>query len=255
MDFFKTYGLKVLCILFLILVGGRSWSLQTINVIGEEFPPMTNADGSGQQFEIVKAIFEPLGYEVVTKVYPYKRAIYVLEYGQADMFVGLLKESELKLVFSKYPHDADNVIVIYPKDKEIKWQGDNTLKNKNVAVIAGLRKPFQKYVGDDVLAFNEVNTREQAYKKMLIGRDDFLIDCECGYLLEEVDRYREKFIFRHIGQLEIFAAFSQNEQALKLKAIWDEKFPKFILTEKAYDIYKKWGLLREYNIIKKLPMN
>jgi polar amino acid transport system substrate-binding protein len=255
MRFLNSRRLKILCTLFLILFGGQSWSQQTINVIGEEFPPMTNADGSGQQFEVVKAIFVPMGYEVITKVYPYKRAIYVLENGHADMFVGLLKDSELKLVFSKSPHDADNVIVIYPKDKEIKWQGIKTLQNKNVAVIAGLQKPLKKYVGDGVLALNEVDTREQAYKKMLIGRDDFLIDCECGYLLKEVEKYREKFTFQEIGQLEIFAAFNQNGKALKLKAIWDEKFPQFILTEKAQNIYRKWGLLREYDIIKKVQMN
>jgi polar amino acid transport system substrate-binding protein len=234
---------------------GRSWSLQTITVIGELFPPMTNADGSGQQFDIVKAIFEPLGYKVVTKVYPYKRAIYILESGQADILVGLLKDSELKLTFSKYPHDADNIVVIYPKDKEIIWRGINTLKNKNIAVIPGVQKPLEKYVSTDGLTLNEVNTRDQAYKKMLIGRDDFLIDCECGYLLKEVEQYRERFTFERIGRLDIFAGFSRNEKSLKLKNIWDAKFPQFILTDQAHDIYKKWGLLREYKVIKKVQMN
>jgi len=48
--------------LFLLSIMGRSWSFQTITVVGEVFPPMTNEDGSGQQFDLVKAIFEPLGY-------------------------------------------------------------------------------------------------------------------------------------------------------------------------------------------------
>jgi len=255
MFFLSTYKFKILCMLFLLSIMGRSWSLQTITVVGEVFPPMTNEDGSGQQFDLVKAIFEPLGYEVTTKVYPYKRAIYVLEYGHADMFVGLLKDKELKLTFSEYPHDADNVVVIYPKNKEITWQGTQTLKNKNVAVIGGLEKPLQKYLSNEIRALNEVNSREQAYKKMLIGRDDFLIDCECGYLLKEVDKYREQFTFQRIGQLKIFAAFSQNEEALKLKAIWDRKFPQFIISDQAHAIYKKWGLLREYAVIKKLLIN
>jgi len=111
--------------------GSNSYA-ETINVVGEVFPPMTNKDGTGQQFEIAKAVYETLGYKVKCKTYPYKRAKYYVEIEKADVMVGMLKTDSEKLIFAKFPHDADNIIAIYPKNKNIKWDGISTLKNKKL---------------------------------------------------------------------------------------------------------------------------
>jgi len=91
---------------------------------------MTNEDGTGQQFEIAKAVYETLGYKIKCKTYPYKRAKYYVEIEKADVMVGMLKTDSEKLIFAKFPHDADNIIAIYPKNKNIKWDGISTLKIK-----------------------------------------------------------------------------------------------------------------------------
>ncbi len=230
---------------------------ETINLAAEVFPPQTNQDGTGQQFDVVRAIFEPLGFKVNVNVYPYRRVIYLLENKQIDMAVGVGKNDNIKLLFSKEPHDSDNLVAIFPKNNNVPWQGESSLLGKKLLFISGLSEGFlaELYSSSNLdLSMNEiseVDTREQALNKLLLKRDDFLIDCECSLFLNEVLPYRSQFSVKNIGVIQIYAAFSFTEKSRKLKNIWQREFPKFIKTKAARNIYKKWGLMREYRNIQK----
>jgi len=228
---------------------------ETINLTAELFPPQTNQDGSGQQFDVVRAIFEPYGYSIKVHVFPYRRVIHLLENESMDMAVGVAKTENTRLLFSEQFHDSDNLVAIFPKNSNLNWQGDSSLLGKRLLFIAGLSEGFIKdlYTSSKLdlssSEISEVNTRVQALNKLLLNRDDFLIDCECGLFLNDVLPYRSQFIVKKIGLIKIHAAFSRTEKARKLKKIWQRDFPKFIKTEAARDIYKKWGLMREYRNI------
>jgi len=225
---------------------------ETINLVAEVFPPQTNSDGTGQQFDVARAIFEPLGYTVNIDVYPYRRVIHLLENKQADFAIGIAEVDNKKLLFSQQPHDSDNLVAIFPKHTEINWQGANTLSGKRLLFIAGLTEGLSVNLDISAHQVSEVNTRVQALRKLLKGRDDILIDCECGFFLDEVSPYRSQFITKHLGFVKIYAAFSHNEKGLKLKRIWQRDFPDFIKTDAAREIYQKWGLMREYAIIQQV---
>jgi len=248
----KVFIIKFFCIC--LVISYQSFA-ETINLVAETFPPQTHSNGTGQQFEVVKAIFEPLGYKINIEVYPYRRVIYLLEHKQVDMAVGVARVDNSALLFSEQPHDSDNLVAIYPKEENVTWQGAISLHGKKLLFIAGLTEGLSMDLNLSGNKVSEVNTRVQALKKLLIGRDDFLIDCECGLFLDEVEPYRLLFTASNIGFIKIYAAFSNTEKGLKLKNIWAKEFPKFIKTDKAREIYKKWGLLREYGIILKLLKN
>jgi hypothetical protein len=210
---------------------------------------MTNKDGTGQQFELIKAVLEPLGHTVNIKVYPYKRALYLVEEGDADMMVGMLPFKTDKLIFSQYPHDADNVVAVFPKSNNDSLEGIESMSNKKIDVISG--SGLESHLGIIPYKKTEVKNRVQGLKKMLAGRSDYMIDCECGFLLAEVVPFRDQFDTKKIAFLEIFAAFTNNEHGQELKSIWDSAFPVFIKAGKAEPFYKKWNIMREYRIIKK----
>lgn len=237
---------------FLSIIFSHHTFAETINLVAEAFPPQTNRDGTGQQFDIAKAIFEPLGYKINIEIYPYRRVIYLVENKQFDIAVGVGKVDNVELLFSKQPHDSDNLVAIYPKNNNVTWRGVNSLQDKRLLFIAGLTEGLSANLDLSTNKVSEVNTRVQALKKLLMGRDDFLIDCECGLFLDEVKPYRSRFMVKNIGFIKIYAAFSNTEKGLKLKQIWQEEFPKFIRTDKARAIYKKWGLMREYDILQTL---
>ena len=246
-----TLNVFILCTIILC----QQAQAETINLVAEFFPPQTNHDGTGQQFDIARAIFEPLGYTININVYPYRRVILLLESKQADIAVGVAKVGNQKLLFSKLPHDSDNLIAIYPKNSPVIWQGMSSLSGKRISFIAGLTEGLSLDLDLSKFKVSEVNTREQALKKLLMARDDFLIDCECGFLLSEVVAYRSQFTVKNIGFIKIYAAFSHTKKGMELKEIWQREFPKFIKSKTAHDIYKKWGLMREYGIIKRVLQN
>jgi len=241
---------KFTCLCFCLAFSHQSLA-ETITLVAEAFPPQTYSNGTGQQFDIAKAIFEPLGYKINVEVYPYRRVIYLLEHKQVDIAVGIAKVVNSELLFSEQPHDSDNLVAIYPKNKKVTWQGVNTLHESRLIFIAGLTKGLSAGLNLSSNTVSEVNTRDQALRKLFMGRDDFLIDCECGLFLDEVKPYRSRLIVKNIGFIKIFAAFANTDKGLKLKNIWQKQFPKFIKTDKARVIYKKWGLMREYEILQK----
>ena len=69
---------------------------------------------------------------------------------------------------------------------------------------------------------SDVKTRIQAFKKLLAGRPDYFIDCECGYFLTESAEYRRSGDYQLLGFIEIYAAFSNSEKGKALKELWDK---------------------------------
>jgi len=223
---------------------------ETLRLVGELYPPGTFADGSGQQFEMVKAVFERLDYKVTIDVYPYKRAIKLVETGQADMMVGMLKDPALEVSYSHYPHDVDNLLAIYPRVSKTQWQGPSSINNKHLTMLLGLGEPFKKCLPDFDFQITEVKSHQQALKKLFYGRTDFIIDSEGTFLLKYEQRHQENLYTQLVGFIEIYAAFSKNSQGKNAKKLWDEHFIKFIQTKSAEKIYEKWGMNREYWVTK-----
>jgi len=238
------YACLLLMLSLLSLVS--SAKIKTLHLVGELYPPATYEDGSGQQFELVKSIFEQLGYQVKISVFPYKRAIKLVETGQADMMVGMLKDTNLNVNYSYYPHDVDNLLAIYPRVSQIQWQGSSTIQNKHLTMLLGLSEPFNKSLPDLDYQVTEVNTHEQALKKLFFGRTDFIIDSEGTFLLLYQPKHRENLYTQLVGFIEIYAAFSSNANGTTAKKLWDEHFKHFIQTKSAEKIYEKWGMHREY---------
>ncbi|OKY24905.1 ABC transporter substrate-binding protein [Thalassotalea sp. PP2-459] len=241
-----------ICITAHFSAQSQQTALSVVNVVGENLPPFTLPDGSGQQFDVVRAIFEPLNLSVAIEVYPYKRAVALVERGDADMMIGMLKDDNYQLSYSAYPHDVDILIAIFKENNFDNWQGISSLKGKSVTMIAGLSKPFKAYLPEVEFDMSEVGTREQAINKLRHSRTDYMIDSEGSYLTEMTENASAiNFVTKPVGVLQIHVAFANTVRGQKLKALWDKHFIDFIQSNKAEKIYRKWHLLREYKNTKR----
>ncbi len=222
----------------------------TILIVAEEFPRATNTDGTGAQFEIIKAILEPYGYNLKFRVFPYKRAIYLTEHNKADIIIGIYQFPTKQLRFAKYPQDVDKMVAIYPKSSHVNWQGISSLENKRISATPGFEASINHALKNISFHFNEVSTRAQTLKKLIHHRTDFMIDTEAVYSMEEINIYKSMLDKKNIGFFEIFTAFANNEKTKVYQTIWEREFPKFIQTKQAKSIYSKWNFNREYQIIR-----
>jgi len=245
-------------ILFLVIIGvvtvfdcmAEDKVKPIIYVVGEEVLSTSDINGTEQQFAVVRAIFEPLGYQVTTRVFPYKRAIKMIENGDADMMVGMLKDNLLKVHYSFQPHVVDKLVAVFIHEQVGDWQSIISLENKNIITLAGLSNPLKEYFHQFKLRITEVSTREQAFKKLKYAHSDYLIDSESSYFFtQKENRITENFIAKQIGYLEVYAAFSTHEYGSKIKKQWDKNFPNFINSPQAKEIFDKWNFAKEYKVL------
>jgi polar amino acid transport system substrate-binding protein len=222
---------------------------QQINLVGEYVSDMTNNDGTGYQFEMVRAIFEPLGYQVNINVYPYRRALKKVESGQADMMIGMIKEKNMPIIFSNYPHETDKILAIYLDKNDINWYGFSALKNKNLVMLQGMDEDAKERLPIKSHQVTVVNTPDQALKMLMYGRADFIIMTEAEYIINyvRIDNPQANLLSKPIGFIEIHAAFADSTKGNKFKEVWDKHFLTYLKSEKAKSLFYHWGASDNYN--------
>jgi polar amino acid transport system substrate-binding protein len=217
---------------------------QQLNVVGEYIAGATNYDGTGYQFEMVKAIFEPLGYQVNINVYPYKRALKEVEHGQADMMIGMIRHSNMSTLFSFVPHEADKILAIYRDDNVLNWQGLSTLKNKKLVMLPSISENAKEHLPILNNQVRVVNTPIQALKMLKHGRADFIIMTQAEY--RDIDDSEARFKSQIIGFIDIHAAFTDSISGVKFKKVWDEHFISYLKSDKAKSTFNRWGVSKNY---------
>jgi polar amino acid transport system substrate-binding protein len=221
---------------------------QQLNLVGEYISDATNNDGTGYQFEMVKAIFEPLGYQVNITVLPYKRALKQVESGQADMMVGMIKDNNMPILFSQSPHEVDRVLAIFINKKNLNWQGLSTFKNKDLVMLPSIAEDAKERLSILSHQVSIVSTPVQALKMLKYGRADFIIMTEGEYILnyKTLDKSEVDLLSQPIGFVEIHAAFTHSMGGGKVKKIWDENFIAYLKSEKSKEMFSRWKVSKNY---------
>lgn len=221
---------------------------QQLNLVGEYIPDITNTDGTGYQFEMVRAIFEPLGYQVNIKIYPYRRALRKVASGQADMMIGMIKHNNIPVMFSHMPHETDKILAIYLNNKNVDWQGVSTLKNKKLVMLQGMDEDAKKRLPILNEQVSVVSTPAQAFKMLTHRRADFIIMTEAEYIINyiKIANAPSTLTSKPIGFIEIHAAFPDSIAGLKFKEIWDKHFLSYFTSEPAKMMFYRWDATENY---------
>lgn len=97
---------------------------KAIHVASEHWPGFSNHDGSGLYFEIIKAVYEPLGITVKFSIEPFKRARHSTVQQQYDVVIGTYSQADRGnnlLLTPHHPINAERVLAIYHKDSSFNW--------------------------------------------------------------------------------------------------------------------------------------
>jgi polar amino acid transport system substrate-binding protein len=246
---FKAIKFSTLAICYLLhLSASAQAQVKQLNLVGEYIESATNLDGTGFQFEMVKAIFEPLGYKVNITVYPYKRALKGVETGQADMMVGMIKHNDMPLIFSQVPHEADRILAIFLKKNVSDWQGVASIKNKRVVILSSLVENAKEKLPILNNHISEVRTPAQALKMLMYNRADFMIMTEAEYLINHMKSPQVELIAKPISFIQIHAAFTPTKKGVALKKVWDKHFIPYFKSKEATAMYKSWSASKHHKV-------
>ncbi len=224
--------------------------IKTFYVVCDEWEGYTNKDGTGAYWEIVKAVYEPLGIKVKTRVMPWKRAVVTVVNKRADALLGdyYYKDKEGKeYLYPKWHISIEDPIVAVFKKGTIKdWEsrGIKSLAGKRVVWLRGY--DFDKTLLNGIgVEKHEVTKHIQGIGMVDIGRMDVFLDYrydttpvakKAGI---DLDKHYETKIAKPGDKL--FVAFANTGRSKKLIKIFDERITKLAKSGKIAKIYLKWG--------------
>jgi hypothetical protein len=136
-----------------------------------EWKNYTNLDGSGFYNELISRIFEKKQIKLHQIYVPWKRALMMVERGDADM-TGAANDPNTKYTKSKYSLYKSSQSVLFKKTTIPKWHGIKSLQG-----LRGIRYRGYNVWIPSYLEGREIRTRLQAAKSVIMERDaDYYFD-------------------------------------------------------------------------------
>ena len=220
---------KKICVL-LLLLSFQLFATQTpkeIFIVTESWEDLTNKDGSGLYFDLVRMVYEPAGISVKTKTYPYARSMMMVEKKRADAWLGSYLDEEDYAIYPKYYFDQDSVTAMFKKDKFKNFNGISSLKDTNVCWIRGY--DYDEYI-EVPMKKHERNDRKSILLSLDKDRFDFFLDDKDDMQegIESLKFDTSNYRFVNLLAFKLYPAFRNDNRGEILRTLWDEQMKKMI---------------------------
>ncbi|XOV80480.1 MAG: substrate-binding domain-containing protein [Aestuariibacter sp.] len=221
-------------------------NLKKIIAVSAEIPRLSEADGKGLYWDILREVYSPFGVKFSHLLVPMKRAKRMVKQNQADLMLGSLRGDVDGVRYPQWHYSSDIVSVVFNNDKFPTWQGQETLRNKNVHWIRG--QDYHHYLYVPVNKF-ETTDSTQGIGKLIKNRADFYIDSafNINNLLQSKKRDLDAlpgtnsgFRVEEVIRLKQYIAFANTQKGVELMWIFDEQFPKLLKSGKIRELFEKW---------------
>lgn len=218
-----------------------------IVVVSEPLAGLATPEGNGLYWDLLRAVYEPLGIAVVHNSVPLKRAKLMIATQYADAMLGHHRGDANNMLFPQWHYAAHTITAIFPKGA-IDWQGELSLQGKRAAWIRGA--DYQSYLTVE-LPFEEKNDHLGPLLMLAAKRVDLVLDDRQALektfrihatKLQQAGIHRADYQIEHVMQLKLYPAFADTAKGRKLAQLFDEQIPKLISSGKMRALYDKWGV-------------
>ncbi len=231
-----------------VLLQPAAWAEmpRTIKIVTPEWEFITQQDGTGLFFEIVKAVYEPAGIKVAYSFAPWKRAMQMVNKKEADAWLcvwagDVEKQKQLR---PEWPIFVECIGVIFPRDRIPDFKGLESLAGKKGLWLRGYDFISQDQLSGLNLQWAEVDEAAQAWKMIRFGRADFFMDA-----ITDIDiAVRNKIIGDDAHRVEVlwkekaYVAFADTPASRELTKVYDEEIQELFQSGKLKAMYEKWKI-------------
>ena len=251
------YLFGISCFTAAMMITGAAVAADKIIVAADSWMPFTGEEGAARQgfcVDIVKAVFEPAGYEVQYQSRAWTRDVEDVKTGAADILLGAGRTDCPRCLFPEKP--VAMVQNFYYVKKGDPWTFDriSSLVNRRLGVIDGYSyddgvldayikvgevPDVQRAVGTNALSFN--------INKLLAGRLDTIVenDLVMKNKLGEIAVAADRIV--PAGQANeaqaVYAAFTpEGSRSPELMALWTKGFAQLRASGKLAEILAKYGV-------------
>ena len=222
-----------------------SQAIKEIYIVTENWDDLTNKDGSGLYFDLVRMIYEPVGVDVKIKIYPYNRASNMVKKRQADMWLGSYINEANYAIYPKYYFDHDIVTAMYKTKKYPEFNGIKSLTGQRVCWIRGYS--YDEHINVKVKK-NLRNDRKSILQSLDKDRFDIYLDAKFD-MQDGIDKIKfniKKYSFYEIFRFKLYPAFRNDKRGELLTEIWNKQFKIMLDNGSLRKLYMKHNLVQYY---------
>jgi len=218
-----------------------------IVIVSNELPGLVEKSGEGLYLDIIREIYKPEEFTIILNLVPANRASNMVQRKIADIKLGSLKGELEGVLYPQWHYSADIISVFYRKYNVSNWKGQKTLKNKQIVWIRGY--DFEQYLYVPMTA-HEVTKGTQGLLMTIHDRTDFYLDSafniatlinENKKALSSTRYHSNNYNIQEVLRLKQYMAFSNTGKGVRLRKIFDDRFPKLLESGKLKSLFKKWG--------------
>lgn len=216
---------------------------EKILVLSEEFKGLSEPGGKGLYFEILKAIYAPHGIELEFGIYPYVRAVRMIQRKDlGNILLGAYPGVTEGVYFPQWHYDIDIASVLF-KGERIEWvEGGSALQGRRVGLIRFYN--LDRFLPADVVV-EEQSIRDGAIHMVMSDRLDFFLDkkSETARVLTqlELDPAAEGLVIQDLFTIRQYIGFTEDARGRKLADLFDDALPKMIADGSLKALFEKWG--------------
>ncbi|MCF6245911.1 MAG: transporter substrate-binding domain-containing protein [Desulfobacula sp.] len=237
---------RIVFMIFIILfifsdLHAQNVKITSINIATPYWENVTNRDGTGLYFEILRRIYEPSKIKISFRILPWIRAKKMMQNRKFDVMLIGYYASKTDDLFPRYPIDSEPIGVIYRKGIIDKWLGQKSIEGKKVVWLRGYG--FSHYLDVDVI-LNEVNKQEQGWELVKIKRGDFFIHpfSDLRIYVNTHKSDMDMMEMRVIFEKNLYLRFANTEKSKRLIAIYDQGIQELLKTGELKTIFDKWHM-------------
>ena len=221
-------------------------STKEILVVSEPLPGLTNPDGTGLYWDMLRAIYEPQGITVKIEAVPLKRALAMIADQTADAMLGHYRGDSNDVIFPQWHYSTQNISAIFKKGSLI-WNGPQSLAGKRVAWVRGA--DYDKYLTVPVLG-EEKSDHIGPLLMLNAGRIDAFLDDRTELLktfqlsadrLKKDGFERDQYQIENVLELKLYPAFADTPRGRKLAEIFDDRMPQLLSSGKLKAVFEQWN--------------
>ncbi|MCG8611008.1 MAG: transporter substrate-binding domain-containing protein [Pseudomonadales bacterium] len=210
-----------------------------IKVESEEWANATEADGHGLYWDILRAVFEPKGFEIHTNTSTYKRSVGLLQTGEVDIMVGAYSNEVAGGLYPRWHFDADDVVALTRADNPSRWNGEENLRDKHIAYVRGYA--LRDYLNVPVIQ-HEYYQRAQIFELIDDQKVDYYVDARADILaaMKSLNLDPANYKINTVKPLKLYFVFTDSQKGETLKTIFDQRFATLLEDGTVQQLHQKW---------------
>ncbi len=221
-------------------LSGESNTPTDIILASKERAGATNRDGTGLYWDIIRAVYAPVGVKTKFIIRSRFHSIDLVKNQKADAVVGTFRDDIEGVLFPKFPLAKEIVFVVFKKERLNQWEGIDSITGKRVAWIKDFH--FDRHM-DVTAEKTEFETRDHILRLLETDQIDFFVDTQNGLeaALNSKKLDLTNLTAEILMNIDLYLAFADNEKGSKLRAIFNKRFPELVESGEIENLFVKWN--------------